>query len=274
MEFEKVQSSHFTHGLHNRFVVEMKYLFLKYTPTPLDILIQVEILGVSIVKENGCYNIIRKNDFSELKEEADGERDRLLTGLGKNIRTATDHFKPEVKEAAKRIKNIYDAYNRSVPMVNQPYDAETASIENFLTELNEKHADDMKIIGITEWVEELALVNTRFDKLVKASNEQQARKTEFRMVKVRKEVDKDWKNIMTLIKADIIRNGEENYRDFIAEWNELAKHYNDIWAQHQGRNKAKRAKAKKAQEEKEKKEQAEKEQSASNKEQGTDEKNN
>jgi hypothetical protein len=258
MEIEKVQSTHFTHGLHNRFVVEANDLFLKYTPQPLNILIQVEILKVSIAKENGCYKIIRRNDFSELKEEVDGERDGLLIGVSKTIRAATDHFKPEVKEAAKRIKNILDAYNRSVPMVKQPYDAETASIENFLNELKTKHADDIKIIGVTEWIEELELVNTRFDKLAKASNEQQAQKTEYRMVKIRREVDKDWKNIIALIKADIIRNGEEDYRDFISEWNELVKHYNDIWAQHQGRNKAKKEREKKKQEEAEK-EKAEKE---------------
>jgi hypothetical protein len=91
-------------------------------------------------------------------------------------------------------------------------------------------------------VKELALVNEKFEQLTKASTEEKARKPDMRMVEVRKNVDRAWKNIIILIQADMIRYGEEKYKDFVAEWNALIKHYNDIWAQHKGRNKAKREK--------------------------------
>jgi hypothetical protein len=60
------------------------------------------------------------------------------------------------------------------------------------------------------------------------------------MVEVRRDVDRAWKDIILLIKGDIVRYGKEKYIDFAADWNELVKHYNDVWAQEQGRKKAKK----------------------------------
>jgi hypothetical protein len=38
----------------------------------------------------------------------------------------------------------------------------------------------------------------------------------------------------------ILVEGEITYANFVREWNELVKHYNDILTQHEGRNKAKK----------------------------------
>jgi hypothetical protein len=245
MELEKTDSGHFTNGLHDQFATEMKDLFTKHDPQAFNIVPQYNTFCWELDKENECYKIVRKDNYSVLKEEVDFERDTLVIGIIDGVKTALRHFKPEIKDAARRLKILLDEYNRPVPIVKQPYDAETASIENLLQNLNKKYVADMELTGITEWVKELATVNAKFEQLVKASAEQKAQKADFRMAEVRKNVDQAWKNIIALIKADMLRYGDEKYRDFVSEWNALVKHYNDIWAQHQGRNKAKKEKEEK-----------------------------
>jgi hypothetical protein len=242
MNIEIINCSRFTNGLHDQLATEIKKHVEKHDPKMLNVVSQFDILCMELDKENECYKIVRKDNYSILKEEVDFERDTLLIGIFDAIKSALRHFKPQIKEAARRLKILVDEYNRPIPMVRQPYDAETASIANLLQDLNTKYAADVELTGITEWVTELAIVNEKFEQLVKASYEQKAQKPDFRMAEARKNVDQAWKNIIILIQADMIRYGEEKYKDFVAEWNALMKHYNDIWAQHQGRNKAKKEK--------------------------------
>jgi hypothetical protein len=249
MKLEISNCGQFSHSLHFPFVTEMDALFSKHDANAMNIADQVNKFSSLRLLESECYKIIRKSNYSELKEEADNERDSLLIGIKNTIKTSFRHFKPEVKEAAKKIIIVFDAYDRPVPIVDQPYDTETISIENLLRDLNENYSNEVRSVGLTEWLTELEILNNKFAQLVKARHEEGAKKTNLRMVEVRRDVDEAWKEIILLIKGDIVRYGEEKYIDFIADWNELVKHYNDIWAQEQGRKKAKKEKEK---EEKEK----------------------
>lgn len=242
MNIHEINPSQFTNGLHNQLAAEIKNLYAKHNPQAFNIVPQFDIFCVELDKEDECFKIVRKDNYSVLKEEVDFERDSILLGMTDAIKSALRHYKPEVKEAARRLKILVDEYNRPVPMVRQPYDAETASIRSLLQDLNKKYAVDMELTGIVEWAQELAAKNNAFEQLVNASNEQKAQKSDMRMLEARKNVDRAWKNILILIQADIIRDGDEKYKDFVAEWNALVKHYSDIWAQHQGRNKAKKEK--------------------------------
>jgi hypothetical protein len=243
MKLEISNCAQFTHSLHYPFVSEFGELIGKQDIQAWDIAPQVNKFNSLLLQESECYKIVRKSNFSELKEEADNARDSILIGIKDFIKTSLRHFSPEVKDAAKKIKIVLDTYNHPVQMADQPYDAETKSIENFLRDLNESYSEDVKIIGLTEWLTELGILNDKFVQLVKADHEKGAKKSDLRMVEIRKNVDRAWKDIILLIKADIIRYGEEKYLNFIAEWNELVKHYNDVWAQEQGRKKAKKEKS-------------------------------
>jgi hypothetical protein len=263
------------HGLHLQYSKEVQELLEKFDPEALNISPQFDIFKISVNREDMCYKIVLKSDLSEIKEDADDDRDDTLVGLNKAIQAAARHFNPEVKKAGKKIKIVIDKYNHPKAMRLLPYDAETVTIENFIQELTSKYAQDLEITSLTEWINKLAAENAEFDRQVKAYAEQQAEKPSFRMKDVRKETDKACKDIVAILNADIIRYGESSYSTFISEWNTLIKHYNDLLAQHKGRNKEKKERAKKEKEEQEKaekeqaeKEQKEKEQGTGNKEQG------
>jgi hypothetical protein len=201
---------------------------------------QYAVFLSSVEKEDLCYKVIRKSDLSEAKENADQARDSVIVGINEAVRTAVRHFDPAVNEAARRLKIVMDAYNTPKPLTDLPYDAETASIVNLLQELEGKYAADVQTAGLTGWVSELHARNDVFDSLAKAYNEQQAAKPPFKMKDARNETDEAYRNIVLVINALIVMEGETEYAPFVTELNELIKHYNDLLAQHEGRNKAKK----------------------------------
>jgi hypothetical protein len=239
MEIKNINSQHLSHALHLQFVSETKELITKFNPSALKIVSQYNDFCTKIEKEDLCYKVIRKSDLSEAKEDADQSRDAVIAGVNDAVRTAVRHFDPAVSEAAKRLKIVLDAYSTPKPLIRLPYDAETVSVANLLQEFEGKYHADVQSTGLTAWVAELHARNDKFDRLAKASNEQQAAKPPFRMKDARNETDDAYRKIVLVINALTVMEGETAYAPFVTELNELIKHYSDLIAQHRGRNKAK-----------------------------------
>jgi hypothetical protein len=240
MKIDNIHSQHLTQALHLQFAGEARSLIEKFNPSALKIVPQYETFRSSIEKEDMCYRIINKSDLSEAKEKADQARDVIILGINDGVKTALRHFDAAVNEAAKRLKIVLDAYNTPVSLARLPYDAETAAVTNLLHEFDGKYLADVQATGLTTWVAKLRECNDTFDRLAKAYNEQQAAKPSFRFTDVRRETDKAYKEIVLVINALIVMDGETAYTSFVAELNALIKHYNDLLAQHLGRNKAKK----------------------------------
>jgi hypothetical protein len=270
---EKIRNYLLPNDLHLQFFVALMQLIKKFNPTTLKIVALFELLCVCIEKEDLCYKIVRKSDLSRLKAEKDHLRDDVVAGIKDHLKSCLRHFDIAVCEAAYRLMVVFNNSNKPISLIHLPYDAETIAINKMLQEFWSKHAADVKITGLTEWLEELRIRNDAFNQLAIAYNEQQSEKPLFQPKDARKETDEAYKNIVYVINALIIMEGEEAYATFVIELNTLIKHYNNLLAQHLGRVHAEkeREKAKKEQEEKEQKE---KEQGTENKEQGSDENKN
>jgi hypothetical protein len=240
MKIESINSQHLTNAFHLQFANETKSKIEKFNPVVLKIGPQYELLCTSIEKEDLCYKVIRKSDLSESKENADQARDAVVKGINEGVRTAVRHFDPAVSAAGKRLKIVLDTYNTPKSLTILPYDAETVAIANLLQEFEGNYAADVQAAGLTKWVAELHRRNDEFDRLAKNYLEKRATKPPFRMIDARNETDEAYKNIVLVINALIVMEGETAYAPFVTEQNELIKHYSDLIAQHLGRNKAKK----------------------------------
>jgi hypothetical protein len=240
MKIESIHSQHLTQALHLQLAGEAKGLIEKFDPSVLRIVPQFEKFRICVEKEEICYKVIHKSDLSEAKENADKERDTLIVGINNGVKAALHHLDPAVNEAAKRLKIVLDTYNTPRPLQDLPYDAETVTVNNLLQEFDGKYSADVQITGLRPWVEELRQRNDKFDRLAKAYNEQQAEKPSFKFKDVRRETDEAYKEIVLVINALIIMEGEMTYAPFVNELNTLIKHYNDLLAQHRGRIKTKK----------------------------------
>ena len=235
MKVRIINIRNLSQALHLQFVSEIVSLIEKFSALVSRFSPQYAVFRASVEKEDLCYKIIRKSDLSETKEKADQARDAVIVGINEAVRTALRHFDPAISEAAKRLKIVLDAYNTPKPLTDLPYDAETIAVVNLLQEFDGKYAADVQLAGLTGWVTELRARNGEFDRLAKAYNEQQASKPPFKMKDVRKETDEAYRNIVLVINALIVMEGEAAYAPFVTELNELIKHYSDLLAQHEGR---------------------------------------
>jgi hypothetical protein len=255
----KIKMYSLSNPLHLQFVLDVLNLIQKFNPELLKVVSLYEILQACIEIEDLCYKIIYKSDISKLKKDKDHERDTVIISIKDAVKSALRSLDPNVSGAADRVKIVLEAFDRPQLLTKLPYDAETASVNNFLQELEEKYADDVKITGLETLLKELRVRNDDFDKLAKDYNKQQAEKPSVRSKEARKKTDKAYQDVITLINANIINDGEAPYASFLTELNTLIKHYNDLIAQHRGYLNAAKEKAKaKKEAEKKAKEEAEK----------------
>jgi hypothetical protein len=236
-----LRSHHLSNALHLQSSTEFRDLILKHNPSTLKVVAEFDAYIVWFDREDQTYKIILKSEISQEKEVVDHERDQLYIGMNRFVNASLTHFEQEKIKSAKRLKILFDSYNQPQKLTAMPYDAETTALTNFIQELNGVYSEDVHILELNRWVDMLDAKNREFEDLAKKYNEElSVRRPEFRMRDVRHEVDKARRVITDRINALIIVEGEATYSAFVREWNELVKHYNDILAQHKGRNKAKK----------------------------------
>jgi hypothetical protein len=235
MKIESIRNYLLSNALHLQFVIAVLNLIRKFGNVFSKVVPQTEALQVCADKEDQCYKVVRKSDISSIKRKSDEARDAIVIGIKDAVKSLLRHFDPGILEAAQRIKILIDAYDSPKPLIRLSYDAETVAINNLLQEFDGKYAQDVRTTGLSNWVEELRTRNNDFDDLTRAYNEQQAEKPAFRPADVRKDTDKAYQDIVTVINALVILEGVANYEPFIVELNTLIKHYNDELARHRGR---------------------------------------
>lgn len=251
IKVEKSRIYQYTNALHLQFFVALLSLIRKFGADILKIGGLFDRICACVEQEEDCYKIVRKSDISALKADSDRARDDIVAGIKKLLDGALLHFDVNVKQAAYRLKIVFDTYNQPTPILALPYDAETVSINNLLQEWENNYSSDLEITGLLPWVYELKERNNTFDELTRRYSQQLAEKTTLRPKDARSETDAYFKQIILVINANIITeeiadNKEEEsvFAPFVSELNVLIKHYNDLLAQHIGRLEAKKEKDK------------------------------
>jgi len=218
---------------HYKFQTDFKDLVDGHTALALGI----EPLYATYLKlydnENEALDVVRKSSLTDDLAKADTLRETTYKGLTGAIKSACNHFKPEEKAAANRLKIIVKNYGN---VTTKPYDEETTSIMKFVEELEGTRAADVSALGLTEWVTELKAENIAFDKLKKSRYTESAEKTDLTMKEVRVEVDLSYRAIVKRINALIEATGASVYTSFVKELNERIENYNKLISLRRGRN--------------------------------------
>ena len=178
---------------------------------------------------------ITKSAVTAEIREADRERDRLFRGLADTNKAALNHFDPQVKAAAKRLKIVLDTYGNVAP---KPLDEETSDIYNLMQDLtSSKYAQDAAKVGLTNWIKELEQSNKTFNKLMTGRDAESAEKTDLVLRKCRKDLDGAYRAIIKRVSALVEIEGEKEYRDFIRNLNIIITRYSNVVAQRAGKSK-------------------------------------
>ena len=217
---------------HFQFHTDFKNLTESNNPASLGIAEAFENYLLQYGNEGEALDVIRKSAVTDDIAEADSLRDNIFKGLRDAMKSAGRHFLADKQQAAARLQVVLDHYNG---MSFKPYDEETAAITSMLAEL-ENHAEDITLLGLSEWVSELKANNVAFDNLKRARYSEIASKTQLRMKQTRVSADDAYTRVTKRINALAIVNGEAAYVAYINELNQRIASYSNLLAQRKGRN--------------------------------------
>ena len=234
MKIEPFSTSRLRNDAHFQFYTEFSTLMNRTGAANLNIEQLYATFITLFADEDTALKKINKSAITAEIQEADKYRDQLFSGMTDANKTALKHFTPEVREAAKRLKIVFDTYGN---LARKPLDEETSAIYNILQDLNGRYAEDAATVGLPPWVNELAAANDEFGRLMRDRYDETAMKTDLVLKQVRVKIDEAYRAIVERINAAIVLNGEEPYREFVATLNAVIKRYEDIVAQRAGRKK-------------------------------------
>lgn len=242
MKCKRFKNKELRHEEWFQFYTEFKALVEQYRPAVLN----VEVLFITFVKlytdADTALELIRKSAATEPIFDADNKRDCTLQGFFEAVKSSAHHFNAPKREAARRLQIVLDHYNG---ITRKLYDEETATIYNFLQEMNETHIGDIMLLGLEEWITQLDTDNKAFESLMKTRYDEAFSKTDLRMKIIREETDHCYRDMLDRIDAAVLLNGETpEFTAFIKELGLRVDRFSDILAQRKGLVAARKEKAK------------------------------
>ncbi|MGE0079554.1 MAG: DUF6261 family protein [Bacteroidales bacterium] len=215
--------------LHTEFKSEVERIGAE----PLNVVEAFNAYQPRYSNEEDALLLIRKSATTAQLTEADGERDIIYRGIVDSVKSWQNHFTPEKREAARRLKVLLDSFG-NVP--RKPYNEGTAAIAKLMVETQGEYASDVNALGLKDWFTELQTKNTAFDTLMKSRYSEEANQTEFRMKTARTELDAAYRAIVERIEALMLINGTAEYDEFVRELNARIEKFNSLLAVRRGRN--------------------------------------
>ena len=186
------------------------------------------------IEDEGIKKIHKSAITAEI-HAADKARDSIWFGMKKANLLALNHFDPEVVEAGKRLKILFDTYGN---VAHKPLNEQTSAVYNILQELQGKYSEDVKAVNIEDWVAELKARNEDFDKLMKARFDETTMKSDIKVKEARLALDDSYRGIMERLAAMALLEGEAKFEPFIRSLNTVTDKYALILNQRYGKKKA------------------------------------
>jgi len=218
---------------HSMFHLDFTMLVTQYTPAALGIELKYPAYQSAFNLETAALNVVQASALTNEIFVADSERDNTVDGLTGTIKSALNHFNPEVRSAANRLMLLLDTYGN---LTTKPYDQETASITKLVSELEGLYSADVATLGVGGWVAELKKRNIAFDSLKNMRYNENSSKPQQNLKLARQETDTTYRAVVKRINALIEVNGDTAYAGFVTALNQRIEHYQLVLAQRQGRN--------------------------------------
>ncbi len=238
MEINRFDMSRLRGEEHFQYMTDVERLIKETTPQVLNIEKLFPVFQDLRKKEDLALEVIRKNALTNSITEMDITRDALYKGFCMLVDAHTHSMRPIEVEAARLIKIVVDHYGN---FRDKPYNEETATIYNFLQEINSRCAMQIEIIGAKEWIEDLAEINKKFEELMNRRFDDKAEQESIILREVRKEIDTAYTQIINRINAHILlMDANDSLSGFVSRMNERIVYYKNTIATRKGRANAKK----------------------------------
>lgn len=234
MEILKIDLSRLRNEEHFNYHTEANELITRFTVEALKLQRYYPAFETTLNTEAEALNVLQKSIFTGPIANADHTRDTTTEGMEDMIDAGLRHFKPKVREAARRLKIVFEGQGN---ITTKPYDQQTAATTKLIETLENKYADDVASVGLNDWLAELKRNNQAVITLVGERYTDETGKTPVKMKAARKALDAAYRNVVKMIDALVFVEGPEAYEAFIEELNQRIEKYNTRLNQRDGRNK-------------------------------------
>jgi hypothetical protein len=178
-----------------------------------------------ITKEKLLVDQGAKSDFTQKLADVDKRRDLAIRGFHAGVKSYLIHFDPAVKDAAVSLENRIQAFREAI--AQKAYLEETTAVEVFLDDMEGKFADRVTKLGLTSWVEELGNTHGDFLDLFNQRNIEYSERPKEPLRNIRTRIDAVYHQMIEVIEATIVVNGEKGYTEFINQLNAQITYFNE-----------------------------------------------
>jgi hypothetical protein len=140
-----------------------------------------------------AYKKITKSALSEEIDTLDRDRDEVFRGMKDIISSGHRHFSPAVKEAARRIAIVTDAYG---DLPGRGKSEQTAALSDLMKTLITGNAAEGETLALGTWIQELDRLNAAVEQLMRERFDETTARTGTSMREVRLLTDEVYYSIV------------------------------------------------------------------------------
>jgi hypothetical protein len=233
MEIKEINLGRLHNEEHYEIMNVMDNKVVVATPAALMIVPQYNIFKARLNREKDALEFISKSTFTVKIALADTKRENTFRGLKYQVLSATYHYEDNKKEAGLNLQVVIDHYG---DLLQKGYDEETGSIRNLVEELNNNHDDDLSLLGIQHWVNQLKIDNNAFAALVESRDQESGLKGKSEMLQARLETDQAYKAVVNMVNSMQFGTATPVFEAFITEMNAVIDRYTENIATRKGKN--------------------------------------
>lgn len=182
----------------------------------------VAALKAAVAKEDADLKLSQKSLLTDDIAAADSERDSIYMGYKKSVKNYLNFPLPEVAQAAKVLNQHIKDYSIDPRM---QLDRETGMLINFIADLEGNFKAEVTRLALTPFVTALKEANERVRTLTASRTDERMTLTVGALKASRKASDDAYHNLVKMVNALALVEGEAEYANFIDYVNTEIVHY-------------------------------------------------
>ncbi|MDE5581721.1 MAG: hypothetical protein K2I95_09915 [Treponemataceae bacterium] len=221
-EIQTVAITHMANAAHFLFVSNMAERAEKDSAVSEKCKAQVVALREAVTAEDESLQISAKSLVTDKIAEADRLRDQLYAGYKKAVAGYVNFPMESMADAAKVLNQHIKDYKIDV---QAQLDKETGLLVNFIQDLENKFAEQVKALSLGAFVEKLKAANEEVRELTSQRTDERSAKTAGALKTARAASDEAYKMLVLHVNAHALIEGEEAYAAFIDYANTEIAHF-------------------------------------------------
>ena len=221
-EIQSIALVNINNAAHFTFVSNMAERAEKDSTVSEKCAAQVKAFRAAVQAEDENLKISAKSLVTDKIADADRLRDQLYAGYKKAVAGYVNFPVESLAEAAKVLNQHIKDYKIDV---KAQLDKETGLLVNFIQDLEDKFAEQVKTLSLGAFVEKLKAANEEVRSLTGQRTDERSAKTVGALKAARTTSDEAYKMLAMHVNAHALIEGEEAYAEFIDYANTEIEHF-------------------------------------------------